>query len=77
MKSYKKMRHLFANKPKITEEDRRKRSEMEDQLQQIRFSSEGREVTAEVDSQYAYATGMRSDICQVRWDKLQQMRPLQ
>ena len=67
MKNFLKMRHLLANKPKVTREDRDKLVEVENQLQQMRDEGgNSREVTAEIDSKYAYNTGLRSDICQVR-----------
>ncbi|XP_070582150.1 ribonuclease 3-like [Ptychodera flava] len=64
-KAYLKMRHLMANRPKVTYEDRQKLMEKEEQLQKLR--SRGcmkREVTVELSSQGMIRTGIRSDVCQ-------------
>ncbi|XP_077987013.1 ribonuclease 3-like [Glandiceps talaboti] len=64
-KAYLKMRHLLANRPKVTHEDRLKLQEKEDQLQKLRSrGSMKREVTVELSSEGMLKTGIRSDVCQ-------------
>ncbi|XP_033099122.1 ribonuclease 3-like isoform X2 [Anneissia japonica] len=64
-KSILKLQHLISNKPKVTPADRRKLTERSEQLQAIRLSKNmSREVTAELNCDGAYVTGLKSDICQ-------------
>ncbi|XP_077865341.1 ribonuclease 3-like [Saccoglossus kowalevskii] len=64
-KAYLKMRHLLANRPKVSYEDRQKLNEKEEQLQKMRSRAcMKREVTIELSSEGTLRTGIRSDICQ-------------
>ncbi|XP_038063616.1 ribonuclease 3-like isoform X3 [Patiria miniata] len=64
-KSYLKMNHLLANKPKVSIQDRQKLAEKEKKLQRIRLQGHmTREVTAEICSKEILMTGIGSDVCQ-------------
>ncbi|XP_064648980.1 uncharacterized protein LOC135501106 [Lineus longissimus] len=64
-KQYAKYKHLLANKPKVTPEDKMKLNDKEDQLQEIRMKSTmKREVTVEISGEGFIKTGIRSDMCQ-------------
>nr|XP_040577073.1 ribonuclease 3-like [Lepeophtheirus salmonis] len=64
-KDYKKFRHLLANMPKPSLNDKATLEEMEDKLMEIRANSKTRrDVTVTVNSQGFFRTGFRCDIVQ-------------
>uniref|UniRef100_T1IMV5 Ribonuclease 3 n=1 Tax=Strigamia maritima TaxID=126957 RepID=T1IMV5_STRMM len=64
-RDYVKYRHLLANKPKVTYQDRHKLTQKEMRLQEMRTKSNlKRDVTVVVNSQGFYRTGVMCDIVQ-------------
>lgn len=64
-REYVKLRHLIANSPKPSFEDKRKLEIKENKLQEMRMQNKmKRDVTVAVSSEGFYRTGIRADIVQ-------------
>ena len=66
-REYVKFRHLLANMPKPSFEDKRRLEAKENRLQEMRMTSKmKRDVTVAVSSQGFYRTGIMCDVVQVK-----------